>query len=233
MLRELIIFKKKGGNVDNFFPILYDYNDSAGSIKGHYFHQDIRVSSLIYINKPLNHLDIGGRIDGFISNLSVFMKVDILDIRKLNINKKNINFIEGDLMDPKFMLNKKYKSISCLHTIEHFGLGRYGDKIDPNGHIIGFQNIYKLLDNDASLYISFPVSNKSRTEFNAHRVFKINDIFDWINQLSIKDLKLISFDLIDDNSEIFENQKIDSITKNINFGCGVYHFKKIYSHEKK
>ena len=127
------------------------------------------------------------------------MKVDVLDIRNLNINKKNINFIKGDLMDPKFALNKKYKSISCLHTIEHFGLGRYGDKINPNGHIIGFQNIYKLLDNDASLYLSFPVSNISRIEFNAHRVFNINDIFEWIKQLSIKDLKLISFDLIDDN----------------------------------
>ena len=56
-----------------------------------------------------------------------------------------------------------------------------------------FQNIYKLLDNDASLYLSFPVSNISRIEFNAHRVFNINDIFEWIKQLSIKDLKLISF----------------------------------------
>ena len=68
----------------------------------------------------------------------IFMKVDVLDIRNLDINKKNINFIKGDLMDPKFTPNKKYKSISCLHTIEHFGLGRYGDKINPNGHIIGF-----------------------------------------------------------------------------------------------
>ena len=126
----------------------------------------------------------------------------------------------------------KYKSISCLHTIEHFGLGRYGDKINPNGHIIGFQNIYKLLDNDASLYLSFPVSNISRIEFNAHRVFNINDIFEWIKQLSIKDLKLISFDLIDDNSELFENQNINLISKNINFGCGIYHFKKIDIHEK-
>ncbi len=233
MLRELIIFKKKGGNIDKFFPILYDYSDSAGSIKGHYFHQDIRVSSLIYSNKPSNHLDIGGRIDGFISNLSIFMKVDILDIRNLNLNKRNINFIKGDLMDPKFTLSKKYNSISCLHTIEHFGLGRYGDKINPNGHIIGFQNIYKLLDNDASLYISFPISNISRTEFNAHRVFTHNEIFEWIDQLGIKDLKLISFDLIDDNSEIFENQNISSITKEIIFGCGIYHFKKIYNNEKK
>ena len=227
MLKEYFIFKKKGGKIDKFFPILYDYNESAGSIKSHYFHQDIRVSSLIYSKIPANHLDVGSRIDGFISILSIFMKVEILDIRKLNLNKKNINFIQGDLMDPKFSLNKKYKSISCLHTIEHFGLGRYGDKINPNGHLIGFKNLYKLLDSHASLYISFPVSSISRTEFNAHRIFKIKDIFDWIDKLEIKDLKLISFDFIDDNSKIFENQNINSLNAHINFGCGIYHFKKI------
>jgi hypothetical protein len=26
-------------------------------------------------------------------------------------------------------------SISSLHAIEHFGLGRYGDTIDVNGHL--------------------------------------------------------------------------------------------------
>jgi hypothetical protein len=25
-------------------------------------------------------------------------------------------------------------SLSCLHALEHFGLGRYGDPIDPRGH---------------------------------------------------------------------------------------------------
>ncbi len=232
-LRQLYIYKKKGGVIDNFFPILYDYSDSAGTVKGHYFHQDIRVSSLIYQNKPPNHLDIGGRIDGFISNISIFMKVDVLDIRKLNINKKNINFIEGDIMSNDFNLNKKYKSVSCLHTLEHFGLGRYGDKIDPKGYLTGFKNIYDLLDNDASLYISFPISNISRTEFNAHRIFKVKDILKWIDYLNIDDLKLISFDLIDDNSQIFENQDINFFSRNINFGCGIYHFKKIYKNEKK
>ena len=53
---------------------------------------------MIYQNSPPNHLDVGGRIDGFISNISIFMKVNVLDIRQLNINKKNINFIQGDIM---------------------------------------------------------------------------------------------------------------------------------------
>ena len=34
-------------------------------------------------------------------------------------------------------------SISCLHALEHFGLGRYNDPLDPNGHLKGFNNISK------------------------------------------------------------------------------------------
>ena len=95
-----LIFKKKGGQVKSLFPILYDFNESAGSVKSHYFIQDLHVSSLIFKNKPKNHIDIGSRIDGFISNLATFMKVDILDIRKLDIQNQNINFVQQDLSDP-------------------------------------------------------------------------------------------------------------------------------------
>ena len=90
-----------------------------------------------------------------------------------------------------------------------------------------------VLDDNASLYISFPVSNISRTEFNAHRVFTVKDIFEWIENLNINNLKLISFDLIDDDSQIFENQDVNFVDKKINFGCGIYHFKKINNYEKK
>ena len=36
-------------------------------------------------------------------------------------------------------------SISSLHAIEHFGLGRYGDPIDYYGHIKAISNITKML----------------------------------------------------------------------------------------
>ena len=224
--KDSYIFKKKDGIISNFFPILYDYKDSAGSVKGHYFHQDLRVSSLIYKSRVKKHLDVGGRIDGFISSISIFTHVDVLDIRDLKINKKNIKFINGDFMDKNFYENNKYQSISCLHTIEHLGLGRYGDQINPKGHLIGFYNLYKILDKNGNLYISFPVSNNPRVEFNAHRIFEPKEILNWIIDLKIFDLKLVSFDLIDDNSNLIENCDIQAINNNLDFGCGIYHFKK-------
>jgi hypothetical protein len=48
-----------------------------------------------------------------------------------NTSHENISFLKADLMHKD---NKKIiDSISCLHAIENFGLGRYGDKLYPNG----------------------------------------------------------------------------------------------------
>jgi|TARA_B110000037_G_scaffold217911_1_gene279885 hypothetical protein len=69
--------------------------------------------------------------------------------------KKNINKIDKSLIN-------YCDSLSCLHTLEHFGSGRYGDKIDPVGHIKGFQNLVKMLKKNGILYISFPISNVSK-----------------------------------------------------------------------
>ena len=38
-----------------------------------------------------------------------------------------------------------FDSISCLHALEHFGLGRYGDMIDPQGYEKGLFNISSYL----------------------------------------------------------------------------------------
>mgnify|MGYP000382217343 CR=1 FL=1 len=44
-------------------------------------------------------------------------------------------------------------SVSCLHALEHFGLGRYGAPICYDGYFIGFKNITNLLDTgDGSIF---------------------------------------------------------------------------------
>ena len=63
-------------------------------------------------------------------------------------------------------------SISSLHALEHFGLGRYGDKIDPYGYMKGITNITKVLKSKGIFYFSVPMG-KQRIEFNAHRIFNL------------------------------------------------------------
>ena len=71
-------FKEMGGVVTHNYAILSDYDDQAGSSSGHYFHQDLFVSQLIFSSNPENHIDIGSRIDGFVAHVASFRNIKIL-----------------------------------------------------------------------------------------------------------------------------------------------------------
>jgi hypothetical protein len=120
--------KQKGSNSSFQFgklhPVLSERYSEAGTMSGHYFHQDLYVARRIYINNPNKHIDIGSRNDGFVAHVAVFRPIEVLDIRKQNSKVKNIFFKQADLMQlPPDMIDY-CDSISSLHAIEHFGLGR-------------------------------------------------------------------------------------------------------------
>ena len=54
--------------------------------------------------------------------------------------------------------------------LEHLGLGRYGDPIDPTGYKNGFANLARLLCPGARFYLSTPIGQE-RVEFNANWSF--------------------------------------------------------------
>ena len=225
-LSQKFKFKKLGGNITHNYMILDDYKASAGSASGHYFHQDLLVASFIKKDNPIKHIDIGSRIDGFVAHVASFREIDVMDIRNLEISEhKNINFIQKDMMDKNSLEENITDSISCLHAIEHFGLGRYGDKIDINGHINGFNNIIKMLKSGGKLYISFPIGKRNEIHFNAHRVFHHNDIFNW-NE-SLDNIILERFDFVDDRGKLNLNKNLNTDCKEIKFGCGIYTFQKV------
>ncbi len=215
---------KQGGKITKNKMILFDYCDSAGSYKGHYFHQDLLVAKFIYEQHPKRHIDIGSRIDGFIAHVASFRKIEVIDIRPLSKSRhENIKFRQLDFMSLQDL--GKVDSVSCLHAIEHFGLGRYTDAIDINGHNKGITNLVKLVSNGGRLYISFPIGQRDEVHFNAHRVFNAKTIFD---HPSIKKfMKLIRFDYVDDDGDLHLNESIDNINPDLKFGCGIYTFKKI------
>ena len=119
----------------------------------------------------------------------------------------------------------KTDSISCLHAIEHFGLGRYTDQIDVDGHNRGITNLVNLVSYGGRLYISFPIGQKDEVHFNAQRIFRANTIFD---HPSIKKfMRLKRFDYVDDNGELYLNENINNIKPHLKYGCGIYTFEKV------
>lgn len=211
--------------IKKIFPILHDRFETSGSMCGHYFHQDLLIARRIFENNPKKHIDIGSRIDGFVAHVASFRNIEIFDIRPQTSSVKNIEFKQVDLMNIADTFFNYSESISCLHVIEHFGLGRYGDKIEVNGHLIGLNNIYKILKDKGRLYISFPFGPQ-RIEFNAHRVF---DLFDIIDYLKSK-YNIENFSYVNDNGILHENVQLNDylITKNYNcfFGLGIFELTK-------
>src|SRR4029079_3682989 len=103
------------------------------------------------------------------AHVAVFREIEVIDIRPTDSKVSNITFLQDDLMDPKLVLNDYCDSLSSLHALEHFGLGRYGDPIDADGYIKGFVALSSMLKQGGVLYLSVPVG-RERIEFNGQRV---------------------------------------------------------------
>jgi SAM-dependent methyltransferase len=224
--------KKQAGQNETFFPFgklypcLEDADSESGVASGHYFHQDLLVSGRVFKNNPVKHVDIGSRIDGFVAHVASFREIEVLDIRELSNTISNVHFRQADLIDKNFELQDYCDSVSCLHALEHFGLGRYGDAIDYSGHLAGWKNIYKMLAKGGKLYFSVPVGPQ-RIEFNAHRVFSIKYLLDLIGN----NYRIDSFSYVDDKGNLHSNVALEkkSIDNNFSchYGCGIFELTKI------
>lgn len=197
------------------YPCLADRYSESGSASGHYFHQDLLVAQKIFTNNPQIHVDIGSRVDGFIAHVASFREINVFDIRGFPPNIQNIHPFKIDLMDK---INDEFvefcDSLSCLHALEHFGLGRYGDPVNFDGFLMGLENIKKILKTEGKFYLSVPIGPQ-RIEFNAHRVFSV----EYLLSLVTDEYKIDSFSYVDDNGDLFKHVDLQDEKISINFGC--------------
>jgi hypothetical protein len=219
-LRDFFKFKRLG-DVHGLHPILFNYGEHAGIAGGAYFHHDLLVAQKIFKANPSKHIDVGSRIDGFVAHVAAFRAIEVLDIRPLDVGHENIKFKQIDFMESK--LNDSTDSLSCLNALEHFGLGRYGDPIDPDGHKRGFRNLLRILSSGGILYLAVPVGEKSRVIFNAHRIFNARDVFEW----SENNWVLEKFHYVNSEGSLEKNIDIMKFTTTDAMGCGIYEIRKL------
>lgn len=179
----------------NWMPCLHDRYEEGGTTKDEYFWQDLLVARRIFAANPRCHVDVGSRVDGFVAHVASFREIEVFDVRRISTEIPGVTFRQADLMDRERLrdIPAAYcDSLSCLHAIEHFGLGRYGDPIDPTGHARGVANMASLLAVGGTFYLSAPVG-RERVEFNAHRVFDPRSLIELArhNGLSLRQLTRI------------------------------------------
>ena len=220
-VRDRAAFRRTG-NQNAFawgkeLPILTEWYESSGAL-GTYFYQDQLVARWIHEDSPTRHVDVGSRLDGFVGSLSVFREVEVLDIRPQHETISNVKFHQLDLMLP---LPEKWidstPSLSCLHTIEHFGLGRYGDAIDPEGYLKGLAQLKKMVMPSGLLYLSTPIGPQ-RIEFNAHRIFAPETVLSWFDD----GWEIVKCAVMDDDNQMRESAGVDGLKSfKGNLGLGI------------
>ncbi len=156
-------------------PCLNDWHEQAGVAGGEYFEQDLYVARAIHGACPLRHVDVGSRIDGFVAHVASFREIEIFDVRPVRATPAGIQFRQVDLMQADSAPEACTDSLSCLHALEHFGLGRYGDPIDPEGHWAGLRALVRMLRPGGTLYLSLPVG-APRVLCNSHRIVDPRDL---------------------------------------------------------
>ena len=146
------------------------------------------------------------------------MPVQVLDIRGLNSEISGMSFIRADIVNPGGQIPAaSIESLSCLHALEHFGLGRYGDEVNPWGWRVALKNIMALPAPGGYLYLSVPIG-RERVVSNAHRIF---NPYTMINELM--SLKLISFAAVNDSGDMDEQAHPGDYV-HAEYSCGIYEF---------
>jgi SAM-dependent methyltransferase len=217
-IRDYFIYKRETDNahftfsMDYLYPCLTDKTKMT-PIEPIYFYQDTWAARLIYSYKPKHHYDVGSSVKT-VGIISQFIPTTMVDIRPIELKLENLSFQKGSIVDLPFM-DCSIESLSSLCVVEHIGLGRYGDPIDPWGSEKAINELKRVLKPGGNLMFSVPVDEENRVYFNAHRAFTREYIIDLFHGLKLIEEKYI-----------YGAELQSAYDKSKGFGTGLFHFTK-------
>jgi hypothetical protein len=204
----------------SLYPCLCDKSEKT-NFDRHYIYHTAWAARVISTISPKRHIDISS-ILYFSTMLSAFVPVKFFDYRPASVKLGGLDTGRADLTSLRFKSNSIY-CLSCMHTIEHIGLGRYGDKLDINGDLKAISELKRVLAQQGSLLLVVPIGGKPRIMFNAHRIYSCQQILDYFSDLVLKEFVLIPEDPKD--GDLVKNPQKALLEKQ-RYGCGCFWFTK-------
>lgn len=204
----------------NMLPMLNEAS-STTNYDAHYIYHPAWAARILAETSPRVHVDISSSLH-FCTLVSAFLDVEFYDYRPAHIELSSLVCGRADLLSLHFPDNSVC-SLSCMHVVEHIGLGRYGDPIVPDGDLMAMRELKRVLAPEGTLLVVVPISGRPRIEFNAHRIYAYAQMINYFS-----DLELVEFALIPDDaaSRGMIRHANPAMAGMQNYGCGCFHFRK-------
>lgn len=206
----------------NIYPQLYD-KLSHTPFDRHYVFHPAWAARKIASFRPGKHVDLSSTLH-FGTLLSAFIPVEFYDYRPIRSNLSDLKSDFADLTKLPFE-SSSIHSLSCMHVVEHIGLGRYGDPLDADGDLKAIEELKRVLAPGGRLYFVVPIGAKSQIQYNAHRIYTQAQILSYFPS---KEFELEDFTLIPDDEkdgDLVVSPSPELLSKQ-NYACGCFLFKR-------
>ena len=210
--------KIKISYIDNY-PILNEATKKTAFDRHYVFHTSWAARKVKQISPEL-HVDISSSLF-FCGILSAFQKVVFFDYRPADLGLSNLESQSCDLLSLPFEDNS-VSSLSCMHVVEHIGLGRYGDPIDFDGDLKSISELKRVIALGGSLLFVVPIGTE-KICFNAHRIYAHHTILELFSGFKLMEFQLIETDEF--GGTLIEDPDEATLARQT-YGCGCYWFKK-------
>lgn len=223
--KEFLKFKEMSSHSQERFQL--SWNDRLPQTKDqttetqfdrHYIYHLAWAARVLAQTKPNYHVDISSSLY-FCTIVSSFIPVKFYDLRPPVLELNNLSVDFANLQKLPFK-DKSISSISCMHVVEHIGLGRYGDPLDPDGDLKAISELKRVVADDGLLLFVVPIG-KPRIMFNAHRIYSYSQILNYFSDFDLKEFALIPDSHLDGGLIFNAKEELSNAQR---YGCGCFLF---------
>lgn len=187
----------------------------------HYVYHTAWAARVLARTRPERHVDVASSLY-FVTSISAFIPVTFIDFRPAALGLPEIASGEGTLLALPFD-SGSVESLSCMHVLEHVGLGRYGDPLDYDGDLKAVAELYRVLAPGGRLLLVVPVGGEARIQFNAHRIYTHAQVVAMNAQAILEEFSLIPDDGFDEG--LIRDAQASQADEQ-RYGCGCFLFRK-------
>jgi SAM-dependent methyltransferase len=192
------------------------------SFDRHYVYHTAWACRILAESRPLEHVDISSSMY-FIATASAFVPIRFYDYRPAQLGLSGLTCGKSDLTQLEFEDNS-IASLSCMHVVEHVGLGRYGDPLDYDGDLKAVAELSRVLAVGGQLLFVVPIGGEARIQFNAHRIYTYSSVLSMFDGFELLEFALIP----DDGSSLGLVRRAEEALSNLQrYGCGCFLLRKI------